>query len=243
MGVINKANTARLTYDEYVSVGRSAPMYTGDIRLVNTGTQEWITASPQTYGMTAGQIAEIVDEPMVSRNQPWVDDFKKITRPTKIQQRKPTPVKRSNLPKQYVLKECLSAFRDFEEKQNKEIYLTGSVALSLQKKISRNTFSDLDIIVVGKYDLDDDIVDFESRSTYERNDRLSDGKTVVYDNVKIDIFNPENGFEVNAVTVRYNGEEYLCQSYKDIIMAKINMVAPKIKDWEELYNHSFNITF
>jgi len=148
---------------------------------------------------------------------------------------------RYNLKDEYTLQECLDAFNDLCNKEIGNIYLTGSVALFLQGKITRTTFKDLDVICVGEYMLDDDIYDNPYGCKYPPDPSGIERKPLAFNNVKIDLFS--NISYVNSINVEYLGKTYLCQNYKDIIKAKLRMVLPKVKDLDELLETSFEITY
>lgn len=133
----------------------------------------------------------------------------------------------------YSLEECLDAFKELVAKDIGDIYLTGSVALALQGKINRTKFKDLDILVIGKLELDDEIDPF-SRSSYTLNpDEKPAG--YIFNNIVIDFFTKK---DVNFVEV----DGIKCSDYKDIIQAKINMILPSMKDYDYLIKNHINIT-
>ena len=142
---------------------------------------------------------------------------------------------------EFFIYECLSSFRTLCEKQIGDIYLTGSVSLYLQGKITRCTFKDIDIIVAGEYSLDDDILDNPTWRDYPQDPNGAERKPLLFNGIKIDLF--YNVEKVNFIEVEYHGNTYLCQDYKDIIKAKLNMVLPKVKDLDELLGKSFEITY
>lgn len=142
---------------------------------------------------------------------------------------------------EFFIDECLSSFRTLCEKQIGDIYLTGSVALYLQGKITRCTFKDIDIIVAGEYSLDDDILDNPTWRDYPPDPNGTERKPLLFNGIKIDLF--YNVEKVNFIEVEYHGNTYLCQDYKDIIKAKLNMVLPKVKDLDELLETSFEIVY
>lgn len=148
---------------------------------------------------------------------------------------------RYNLKDEYTLQECLDAFNDLCNKEIGNIYLTGSVALYLQGKITRTMFKDLDVACVGEYMLDDDIYDNPYGCQYPPDPSGVERKPLAFNNVKIDLFS--NLSYVNSINVEYLGKTYLCQNYKDIIKAKLRMVLPKVKDLDELLETSFEITY
>jgi len=148
---------------------------------------------------------------------------------------------RYNLKEEYTLQECLDAFDNLCKKEIGDIYLTGSVALYLQGKITRTMFKDLDIVCVGEYMLDDDIYDNPYGCKYPPDPSGVERTPVAFNDVKIDIFSNIN--YINSVNVEYLGKTYLCQDYKDIIKAKLRMVLPNVKDLDELLETSFEITY
>lgn len=148
---------------------------------------------------------------------------------------------RYNLKDEYSLQECLDAFNDLCNKQIGDIYLTGSVALYLQGKITRTVFKDLDIVCVGEYMLDDDIYDNPYGCQYPPDPSGVERKPLAFNDVKIDLFS--NISYVNSINVEHLDKTYLCQDYKDIIKAKLRMVLPKVKDLDELLETSFEITY
>ena len=155
--------------------------------------------------------------------------------------RKTPTLKQIKQKSEFFIDECLSSFRTLCEKQIGDIYLTGSVALYLQGKITRCTFKDIDIIVAGEYSLDDDILDNPTWRDYPPDPNGTERKPLLFNGIKIDLF--YNVEKVNFIEVEYQGNTYLCQDYKDIIKAKLNMVLPKVKDLDELLGKSFEITY
>lgn len=148
---------------------------------------------------------------------------------------------RYSLKDDYTIDECLDAFNELCEKQIGDIYLTGSVALFLQGKITRCLFKDLDVAVIGEYELDDDIYENPYGCKYPPDPSGTERTPLAFNNVKIDLFS--NIDHINSVNVKYNGKTYFCQDYKDIIKAKLRMVLPKVKDLDELLETSFEITY
>lgn len=128
------------------------------------------------------------------------------------------------------LDDYLEVFNELEEKDIGDIYLTGSVALFLQGKLDRTEFKDLDIAVLGEFQLDDDIKDFK-RGDYPPDPNGTVRRSVKYEGIPIDLFKIKG---INRVDVEYEGKTYRCQNYKDIIMAKINMAFEKLKDKDYL---------
>ena len=155
--------------------------------------------------------------------------------------RKTQTLKQIKQESEFFIDECLSSFRTLCEKQIGDIYLTGSVSLYLQGKITRCTFKDIDIIVAGEYSLDDDILDSPTWRDYPPDPNGTERKPLLFNGIKIDLF--YNVEKVNFIEVEYHGNTYLCQDYKDIIKAKLNMVLPKVKDLDELLETSFEITY
>lgn len=148
---------------------------------------------------------------------------------------------RYNLKDEYTLQECLDAFNDLCNKEIGNIYLTGSVALYLQGKITRTMFKDLDVACVGEYMLDDDIYDNPFAGKYPPDETGVGRSALAFNNVKIDLFS--NVHMVTFIDVEYLGKTYRCQDYKDIIKAKLRMVLPKVKDIDELLGKSFEIIY
>lgn len=182
----------------------------------------------------------------------WVSNpFKQYTTPSKSPRKPKRKIPsherairddiRYGLKDEYTLQECLDAFNDLQNKQIGNIYLTGSVALYLQGKITRTQFKDLDIVVVGEYMLDDDIYDNPFAGKYPPDETGVERSALAFNNVKIDLFS--NVHMVTFIDVEYLGKTYRCQDYKDIIKAKLRMVLPKVKDIEELFGDSFEIIY
>ena len=134
----------------------------------------------------------------------------------------------------------IECYNDLQEKNIGNICITGSLALYLQGKISRTEFKDLDIIVTGEYSLDDDINELVKRE-YPPDPNGTTVKSVEYNGVPIDFFSGRT--DIDRICVKFNGKSYLCQDYKQIIKAKINMILPKIKDLDELMGVSFDIMY
>ena len=141
---------------------------------------------------------------------------------------------------EYDINECLECFNNLYEKNIGEIYLSGSVSLFIQGKITRNLFNDLDVVVVGDYSLDDDMDDRDC-ILYKSDPNGTKVKNVIFNNVKLDIFSEYNS--VDTVNVEYNGKNYPCQSYKQIVKAKLNVALAEMKDYKELIETSFNILY
>jgi len=140
------------------------------------------------------------------------------------------------------IKDALSSFRDLNEKDVNKFILTGSVALFVQNKITRNRFKDVDIISMSDFEMDDDMVVYP-RLKYEIIDGGGEMRSIVFNNVLFDIFsyNPEK--EIDVIEVKFGKETYLCQDWKQIIMAKMRMIIPKMKDHEEIFNNCIEINF
>ena len=156
-----------------------------------------------------------------------------INKPKKS--KKPSPkyqLTRMDLDSYFELDRCLDCFDELLEKQIGDIYLTGSVALFIQGKISRSQFKDLDIVILGEYSLDDDMIDLRVLHSYPENRNGNTRKAICYNNTAIDIFSVKDS--INVVDVEYEGKVYKCQDYKDIIMEKLWMVLPNMKDYKEL---------
>lgn len=141
---------------------------------------------------------------------------------------------------EYTIKECLNCFEDLVEKDIGEIYLCGAVALYIQGKIKRDWFSDLDVIVIGKLTLDDDMHDNPYARKY--NNKEFDRKAIIFEGVKIDFFNNLD-CKPKFIDVEYSGKIYKCEHYHDIIKAKLDMVMNGFKDLNELENSSFKIEY
>jgi len=187
---------------------------------------------------------QIISEPLRWNSGKPSDKIPKSIKPKRgltMDQKMRNAEVRYNLKDEYTLQECLDAFNDLCNKEIGNIYLTGSVALYLQGKITRTTFKDLDVVCVGEYMLDDDIYDNPYGCQYPPDPSGVKRKPLAFNNVKIDLFS--NISYVNSINVEYLGKTYLCQNYKDIIKAKLRMVLPKVKDLEELLETSFEITY
>lgn len=141
---------------------------------------------------------------------------------------------------EYTIEECLNCFENLVEKDIGEIYLCGAVALYIQGKIKRDWFSDLDIVVIGKLTLDDDIHDNPYARKY--NNKEFDRKAMIFEGVKIDFFNNLD-YKPRFIDVEYNGKIYKCEHYHDIIKAKLDMIMNGFKDLNELENSSFKIEY
>lgn len=114
-----------------------------------------------------------------------------------------------------------------------DIYLTGSVGLFLQGKLDRTEYKDLDVLVLGEYQLDDDIKE-HYRNDYPSDPNKSKRRSVKFEDIPIDLFKVGG---VNSVTITHDGKEYKCQHYKDIIMAKVKMAFEKLKDKDYLLDN------
>lgn len=194
------------------------------------------------YGQRYSGDVPLIPEEAIEK--PWTDLYNDMTGAAKkLKQRRAKATNDIKLKDGYCLDECLDKFKELENKQFGELYLTGSVALKLQNKISRDYFKDLDIIILGKYELDDDILDFSNGQNYDKNELLSESRSVVYSNLKVDIFSLEKSFDLKLICVDYMGKSYVCQDYRQIITAKLNMILPKMKDWKDLYGSVFDLNF
>lgn len=140
----------------------------------------------------------------------------------------------------YNVDECLKCFDELIEKNIGNIYVSGSVALFLQNRITRTVFRDLDVVVSGEYTLDDDMYD-RKRGFYPPDPNGTELKSIVFNEVKVDFFSKID--KVNFVEIVYNNKVYQCQSYIDIINAKLSIVLNNMKDYEELKQTSFNIEY
>ena len=199
---------------------------------VNWITDERIIPS---YDM---DLSELSDETLSTGN--WKEKLKTPKKRSSISDRMKKESMTFSLKSEYNLDECLKCFNDLVEKNIGTIYLSGSVALFLQGKITRNEFKDLDIVVIGDYTLDDDMFDIQ-RGFYPPDPNGTELKSMMFDDVKIDFFSREE--PLNPVIVEYDGNSYLCQSYQEIIQAKLNIALAKMKDCDELLGKSFNIQF
>ncbi len=122
--------------------------------------------------------------------------------------------------KGFTLDECVDNFLELEQKDIGNICITGSVGLALQGKIERESFKDLDLVVMGELQLDDDIVD-TNRGFYPPDPQCKESKPVRFNNMPMDLFLVEG--EINVVEVPYKENIIRCQDYKGIIQAKLNM--------------------
>lgn len=175
----------------------------------------------------------------------WREHYASVSRGTKKSPKKKNYLDQIvSLKDQYNLEECLKVYKELFEKQFGEIYLSGSVALKLQGIIERNHFRDVDIMVIGQFELDDDIINYRNQDRYPKNDLIiSETKSVVYDNTPVDMFILPSDYKVNCVEVDYNGEVFLCQDYKDILKAKLNMILPNMKDYKDIVGKHLVVDF
>lgn len=185
----------------------------------------------------------------VPADLPWVDDYKNNIMNTNIPKQrrrtKPKYIKSMFENISYNVDQLLSIYEKLEEKQIGNIAITGSLALFLQEKISRDTFSDIDITTIsGKVELDDEFEDVRTDIvSYSKNGgTVSTPNTYLIDKVLVDIF-PVSKSTVNIVAVGYNGSVYKCMDYKDIIDIKLKMLLPQMKDYNELYNNVFSLNY
>lgn len=143
---------------------------------------------------------------------------------------------------EYNIEECLNCFESLTEKNIGDIYLSGSVALYIQGKITRSKFKDLDIVVLGDLVMDDDMYDNPYARNYRNRDQQFDCNAIIYDDVKIDLFtNVRPGLKY--IDVEYHGKTYKCQHYHDIIRAKLDMAFDTFKDFDDLIDKSFKIEY
>lgn len=140
------------------------------------------------------------------------------------------------------IKESMCAFRELRDKDINEFILTGSVALFLQDKITRTVFKDIDLISLSDYEMDDDMQNCPIYS-YDQIEGNGEQKQIVFNGVLFDIFSFGPEKKIDTVEVKYGKETYLCQDYKQIIMAKLRMILPKMKDSEELFKNCMEINF
>lgn len=143
---------------------------------------------------------------------------------------------------EYTLKECLDCYDALLEKDIADMYLTGSVALFIQGRISRSIFKDLDISIKGEYTLDDDIYDNDSCRRYPPDPMGVKRKAVIFNGVKIDLFSGENAVG-RIINVKYDNKIYRCCHYTSIIDAKLRIVLPQVKDIQDLLGKSFEIKY
>ncbi len=220
------------------------------------------TKSPQYHGdeldpyrsLVENEAKAILDEPdllkmtypIQEKKEPaysWETEYKSVS---KLDRPIPKPSRIRLSPKfnsSYDINTILSTYRELQSKQIGDIYLTGSVALYLQGKISRTNFKDLDIIVLGDYELDDDIQDYNRGFEYPQVATLGENKCIVFNNMPIDLFKFDKNELFNLVEIDVDGFTYVCQDYKDIIKAKFNMIISKMKDSSELYGACFDLKF
>lgn len=174
----------------------------------------------------------------------WKENFDSISNRRRSPKSKyDTNPKNFNFKSSYTLDQCLSVFRDLFDREFGEIYLTGSVALKLQNKINRSSFKDLDIVVVGEYALDDDIYDNPQMREYRQNANLGKQRGLAFNNVPIDAFEMPSDYKINYVSVDYKNNTYVCQDYRDIIKAKLEMILPQMKDYADIKGNCFEIAY
>jgi len=140
--------------------------------------------------------------------------------------------------KEISLERCIDLYLELDNKNIGDIYITGSVALALQGKITRSIFKDVDLVAVGNIELDDDISDFY-RGNYPRDPQCKEHKSLIFGNVPIDIFIVEEAPKIAIVD--YNGNKIRCQHYEGIIKAKLNMALQSFKDKEDLFANTIEI--
>lgn len=142
----------------------------------------------------------------------------------------------------FTAEQLLKTFDKMVEKEVGNIAITGSLALFLQGKITRNIFGDLDILVrSGEVQLDDEFEDVQMDMGYDPNNSLvATPKIYYYNESLIDVF-PVETQTLDTVDVEYLGKAYLCVHYKHILDAKLKMILPKMKDYRELYNSCFEM--
>ena len=172
----------------------------------------------------------------------WEDEYKSINKDGKPKRPNKLQIK-PKINSSYDIDEILNTYRELQSKQIGDIYLTGSIALHLQSKISRTKFKDLDIIVIGEYELDDDILDYSRPFEYPQTNGVGETKSIVFNNTPIDLFRFDNSDSLNLVEVERGGFIYLCQDYKDIVKVKFNMIIDRMKDSQELYGTCFDLKF
>lgn len=173
---------------------------------------------------------------------PYTDPFYELDDfATKVEKelKKNRTIQKKQKPKsQYTLEECLSTYRELVEKDIGDIYLSGSVGLFIQGKLDRCKFKDLDIVVVGDFELDEEIEDYIRRSSYPMDEVSTNLKTVIFNDVLIDLFTVKN---IKRIDVEYEGHTYKCQQYPGIVQAKLEMALKKLKDKDFLLKHIVDI--
>lgn len=134
----------------------------------------------------------------------------------------------------FMLDECLEVFRELQNKDIGDIYLSGSVGLYIQGKLDRKEFKDLDIVIIGNIELDDEIADFP-RGDYPDDDNR---RSVLFNGIPIDIFTSD---KVNKNVVITESGEYQCQHYSDIVQEKLIMAFDHLKDKDYLLANVLDI--
>jgi len=177
----------------------------------------------------------------------WLDEYQQkiMSNNNSKKKRSKTRLSKSNFRNsRFNIDMCLKTFDKMVEKEVGDIAITGSVALFLQDKITRDLFSDLDISVrSGEVQLDDEFEDVQMDMGYDpANSLVAAPKIYYYNECLLDIFPVEKQILETVVVERF-GKSYLCVDYKHILDAKLKMLLPKMKDYNELYNNCFEMKF
>jgi hypothetical protein len=198
----------------------------------------------ENYKSAPGKIQSTIEglNPPQDKEYTWETEYNQISkgrRGKSMPKPKSVNFRRKDF---YTLEECLKAYRELTEKEIGDICLTGSLALLLQNVIKRTRFNDMDVIIVGNYQLDDDIMPYQKDNNYPEDPNLGELSNLVYSNIPIDLFKFNKDYSVQKVVITYKGNEYICQDYRDIIKAKMQMVLPRMKDYSDIAKH-FSIEF
>lgn len=177
----------------------------------------------------------------------WIESYKNefMNKNSKARAKKPAKSLNKSLftGSLYQVDELLKTFNILREKEIGDIAITGSLALFLQGKIKRTGLGDLDICVrSSSVELDDEFEDVYCDVAYEELADVPSPKSYYFNKVLIDIF-PVSKNVPNTLYVDYKGKSYLCVSYMDILDVKLKMILPRMKDYNELYNNVFSLTF
>lgn len=171
----------------------------------------------------------------------WMDFFKENGNAPKLNKIR-IKSKQDGVDKKLTIDKVMTSILELLEKNCGNFIVTGSVALYLQGKLSRKQFSDVDLISFSDVEYDDDMTRWKG-AEYPKTKNLGEQEQFIFNGMMVDVFKMPPDTKIDVVEVNWNGNVFQCQDYKGIIMAKLNMVLPKMKDSEELLKTCFEINF
>lgn len=171
----------------------------------------------------------------------WMDFFKENGNVPTLNKIRIKP-KQDGVDKKLTIDKVMTSILELLEKNCGNFIVTGSIALYLQGKLSRKQFSDVDLISFSDFEYDDDMTRWKGLE-YLQNKNLGEQEQFIFNGMMVDVFKMTPDTKIDVVEVNWNGNIFQCQDYKGIIMAKLNMILPKMKDSDELLKTCFEINF